>query len=170
MFIDEFPSDHELILYLRNVARTICLPVVLAATNAKIGNMVGTNKRFGSRGEKAEPWVKLITKLPEANPFSLAKFCEFKCGEIVFTLENFLSGDSDIVDVERLMEFMRINCSTNDLNGIKNLFKLLFSQAKTCLPGIIFLIFQNLDEIFQKSVEAESATNFSDRIWKNICD
>ena len=187
LFIDEFPADYQLILFLRNIARVIGLPVVLAATNAKIGNMVGTSAAFGSREETAKPWVKLITKLPEANPVFLAQFCEFKYGERVITLESILSeseseseSESNIVsvnfNVQNLMSFLRIICSQNEMARIEILFKFLFDQAKTCLPGIIFLIFQNLDRIIKDSVAEGTGrgTNSSDdlprRMWKKICE
>lgn len=126
LFIDEFPADYEFILFLRNVGRVIRLPVVLAATNAKIGNMVGTDVSFGSREESSKPWVKLITKLPRANPIFLAKFTEFNCENRIVTLENFLSiisNDNFIVNVESLMSFLRINCSESELFRIEIIFK-----------------------------------------------
>lgn len=180
-FIDEFPNDFQLILFLRNIARAIRLPVVLAATNAKIANMVGTSAAFGSRRDSAQPWVKLITKLPGADPLIMAKFCEFKCNERILTLDSFLSDGSDFdVDVDSLMKFLVINCNENEIRGIKILFKLLFNQAKTCLPGIILVIFQNLNKILIDSATAIAAAittaeiggsiNIVFHVWKNICN
>ena len=178
LFIDEFPVDYELILYMRNIARVIGLPIVLAATNAKIGNMVGTSVAFASREESAKPWVKLITKLPRANPVFLARFIEFKFDNRITTLENYLSISSNNIvsfNIESLMSDLRISCSPNELARIKILFKLLFDQAKTCLPGIIFLILQNLDRIIKESASERiiCATNSSDLpsiMWKNISE
>ena len=66
LFLDEFPDNDNFsyVLFLRNLARVIGIPCVLAATNSNVANLVGISENFASRQEPIQPWVKLITKLP----------------------------------------------------------------------------------------------------------
>ena len=168
LFIDEFPSNFELICFLRNIARVTGLPCVLAATNSKIANMIDTSIQSSSRRELFKPWVKIISKLPCSEPYFLAKFSSFEFNGVVRTLESFIVDGT--VDVESLFGFLNIShCSLKT----KELFKLLFGQAKTCLPGILYYIFANLNFVFNDSNRAAAdsidETLFDRQVWVNIC-
>lgn len=169
LFVDEFPSNADLIFFLRNISRVTGLPCVLAATNSSIGNMIGTSTRSSSRQELFRPWVKIISKLPSSEPLFLAKFCSFEFGGVVRTLESFIINDGT-VNVASLFRFLNISHSSVKT---KELFKLLFEQGKTCLPGILYLIFANLNSIFKNSnLQAANSTNetvFDCQVWINIC-
>ena len=169
LFLDEFPDNDNFsyVLFLRNLARVIGIPCVLAATNSNVANLVGISENFASRQEPIQPWVKLITKLPLADPFFLADFCLFECNDEVRPLSSFIVDGN--VDVTNLFLFLRI------INHVPvkicSLFKLILNQGKTCLPGILFFIFQNLDKIFKDSASQMNSSDlsFDQLVWNNIC-
>ena len=169
LFLDDFPANFSYGFFLKKLACVVGIPCVLAATNSNIANFVRISENSASRHEPFQPWVKLITKLPPADPFFLAEFCLFEHNGEVRPLSSFIVNG--IVDVPNLFAFLRIINHNHVPNKINSLFKLILDQGKTCLPGILFFIFQNLDKIFKDSASEMNSSDldFDKLVWRNIC-
>jgi hypothetical protein len=70
LFLDEF-MDHDWSVFIRNLARKIGLTCVVANTNSRIGNLVGSHRSSGS--SNARVWSFVVTRLDPSNKSILQK-------------------------------------------------------------------------------------------------
>ena len=73
LFIDEFSFSPEFI-FLRNLCRKLRLTCILASTNAKVANLIGTSFRAGSRGDLPSLWSVVIPTLPPSPTVVIEQF------------------------------------------------------------------------------------------------
>ena len=142
VFIDEMVvSNQDQIGLLRNLCRTVHLPVVLSGTNAKVQNLIGKTGIPDSRVDGINPWVKVVTRFPRATLKSFGSWITFEPLNNLSGLASLYSFINRLgeIDYERLLSAL-INrqdfAVAGDWEFLKKLLRFTIDQTCTSLPGL----------------------------------
>ena len=137
---------------MRNLGRILGIPTVLASTNAKINNLL--NLSSTSRTGDAI-WVNAIRKLPKSSIEAVMKVLNLHnyliINEVIDAGTSVAETPKYAIDAEGLLDSFNVTYDVMNLESFKNLLALILKQSETCLPGIFFLIMNNLKEILESS-------------------
>ena len=181
MFIDEFPVACKFSLkIIRNVARALHLPCIVASTNARIKNLLGISLETRSRGQDSlYPWVKVVFKLPHANGKIVSSVIKVPIASSTtsnetisrsINLDEFVSVSSKkIIKATELFSLIGFtDLRANEISNLKNLFDFILSQSTTSLPGLSILALKILLDILS-NMRASTSIIFSiEFVWEKL--
>lgn len=162
LYIDELIISRSLeIRLIRNIARCVAMPCVMASTNSKVNNLIVNLSNESSYWNKSV-WVQVARKLANAKITTIFKTTVVNKN---IKFDYFLNRRGKF-DSRKLLKYFAISFDNNSLETFERMIFIMMRQCQTSISGVTFYSFDFLIQALK--LQANSILDCS-KIWNHIC-
>ena len=148
IFMDEFKEDGGLVMF-RNICRYLKVPCLVASTNPRLVNLIGTSPLSSSREDLAAIWCTVFPKLSYLTEEEVGKFFR------------------EEIDCKRFIELAR-NASVCEEERMRRLLEFFKDQAMNSRPGVSLFLFDALRDIYRSLKDLKRLN--ADKLFQNVIE